>query len=168
MLINYINFKNNANKFKTVAQQVLTTAKGELGIETPLEVNVMLVSKCTMKKLNKKHRSVNKVTDVLSFPTLPLGPEHNGILREVVTTESFAEEFNPETQRLHLGEIVLCFPVIKKQAKLFGNTLDRELGYMMVHGFLHLLGHDHENENDKKVMREREESILSKVNLPRN
>ena len=105
-------------------------------------VEVTLVDKNTIRTLNKLRRKIDKVTDVLSFP---------------------AEFTNPETGKKILGDIILCDEVIKEQAKEYGHSYEREFSYLTVHGILHLLGYDHMNEEDKKIMRAKEEELLGKL-----
>jgi len=62
-----------------------------------------------------------------------------------------------------LGDIIICIPIIENQAKEYGHSFERELSYMLVHGFYHLMGYDHETEEEKKIMREKEEEILAEV-----
>ena len=66
-----------------------------------------------------------------------------------------------------LGDIVISVERVKQQAEEYGHSFDRELSYMLVHGFYHLMGEDHIEEEDKKVMREKEENVLSKLGINR-
>ena len=129
-----------------------------------LEVNIDFVSPLKIKKINKKFRGVNKVTDIISFPFL-LKPNTSGM--QLIEGENFNEKFkfaiNPETQNIVLGDLYICFSKMKKQAKEFGTGIEREFVYLCLHGLLHLLGYDHMTEDDKKVMREKEELILKNV-----
>ena len=76
-------------------------------------------------------------------------------------------DINPDTNNIMIGSICICKRVVYKHAREYNNTKMREIVYMSVHGFLHLLGFDHMNEDDKKIMREKEEKIMSSVNLRR-
>ena len=76
------------------------------------------------------------------------------------------ENINPETEDV-LGDVVISLEQIKKQAKEYGHTLERELAYMLVHSFYHLMGYDHMKEEDKKTMRAKEDIILEKLNITR-
>ena len=64
-----------------------------------------------------------------------------------------------------LGDIIICIPIVKKQAIEYGHSFKRELAYMLVHGFYHLMGYDHMEEKEKEEMRKKEENILSKLEL---
>ena len=134
-----------------------------------LEINVSFVSKSEIKKLNNNFRSKDAVTDVLSFPNLlQCGEENMHLIADKLTKKNFAMEINPENNCVFLGDICICKAKVRKQAKEFGNTIEREMVYMAVHGLLHLLGYDHLIDEDKKVMRDMEEKIMKKINLERN
>lgn len=169
MLINYIRFsKKHINRFKTILDNVLNGVISELNLTNELEVNLFLTNKRVIKVLNKNTRGINKATDVLSYPNLKLTPKDSKNLHTLISKENFKNDIVPDTNNIFLGDIMLCYPIIKKQAKKYGNTLEREMAYMTVHGILHLLGHDHEKETDKKQMRKIEETVLSKLNLSRD
>lgn len=129
-----------------------------------LEVNIAVVGSLKIKKLNRIHRGINKVTDILSFPFL-LQPQVEGmqLIEENLTKENYQVFVNPETNNILLGDLYLCFSKMKKQAKEYGTGIEREFTYLCLHGLLHLLGYDHMVDTDKKVMREKEEDILKKV-----
>lgn len=129
-----------------------------------LEVNVAFVSRLKIKRMNKKFRNVNKVTDILSFPFL-LQPKKTGmqLIEQNLTKQNYMMFLNPETNNVVLGDLYICFPKMKQQAKEYGTGTRREFVYLCLHGLLHLLGYDHLTEDDKKVMREKEELILKNV-----
>ncbi|NLY88275.1 MAG: rRNA maturation RNase YbeY [Firmicutes bacterium] len=110
------------------------------------EAGVTLVGEKKIQQLNRDYRGIDAPTDVLSFPMQEPG--------EIQTGEE------PEI----LGDVVICVPRAAAQARDFGHSFRRELFYLAVHGLLHLLGFDHENETEKRKMREKEEAFLSGVN----
>lgn len=112
------------------------------------EVGLTLTDYETIQQLNKDYRGVDAPTDVLSFA-----------LEEGEKTSAEYEGFQELPPEL-LGDIVICLPRAKEQANEYGHSLARELHYLAVHGFLHLLGYDHQNETEKKEMREEEERFL--------
>lgn len=133
-------------------------------ITNEIEINVEFVSKLAIKKLNKQFRNINKVTDVLSFPTLELKmPLENMLLKQ-----NFVDDINPETNNIMLGDIYICFNRVKKQAKEYGHSVLRESCYLFLHGVLHLLGFDHIKEEDKTEMRKYEELVLNNLDIQRN
>ena len=118
--------------------------------EGPAEVVITFVDNAQIRELNKKHRNIDKETDVLSFP---MG-------------ENGKYDINPETGNKILGDVVVSVEKAIEHANEYGFTLQRELGFLVVHSMLHLLGYDHQTNMDKLRMREREEDILRQVGLP--
>lgn len=104
-------------------------------------ISVVIVDKDKIHEINKTYRNVDKVTDVISFAF----EDNAGI--------------TPDGIRI-LGEIYLCMDKAKEQAIEYGRSNKREICYLVTHGLLHLLGYDHEKEEDKKEMRTKEEEIL--------
>lgn len=117
------------------------------------EISVIIVDDETIHELNKKHRNIDRATDVLSFP---LGAD--GIY-----------DINNDTGAQMLGDIVISIEHAMKQAELYGHSLDREIAFLTVHSMLHLLGYDHEPGGLELVrMREKEESVLTQLGLVRS
>nr|WP_244269690.1 rRNA maturation RNase YbeY [Caldanaerovirga acetigignens] len=114
------------------------------------EVSVALVDNAYIRQLNKIYRGKDEPTDVLSFS---LGDE------------SFIGGYE-EIEHL-LGDIVVSLEKAEEQANIYGHSFKREVVYLLVHGTLHLLGYDHENDEQRKVMREKEERILRALGLSR-
>ena len=168
MIINFNKIKFNA-KYINLIQQAYEYAVKTLKIPCKeLEVNIDFVSKKRIKVLNTAFRHVIAVTDVLSFPSLlDEGVENMQLITDKLTRENFANGINPENNHIFLGDICICKSVVFKQAKKYGNSKEREMSYMAVHGLLHLLGYDHMLDNDKKIMREAEEKIMKHINLER-
>lgn len=164
MKINLSKNKVN-NELINKVQSVFDYAIDFLNIKCKeLEVNVAFVGRLKIKKINREFRNVNKVTDIISFPFL-LQPDVEGmqLIEDNLTKENFKFCTNPETGNVVLGDLYICFPQMKKQAKEYGTGLEREFVYLCLHGLLHLLGYDHIVESDKKIMREKEELILKNV-----
>lgn len=126
-----------------------------------LEMSLSVVSPEEIQALNKQHREVDAVTDVLSFPA-------SDLKREVVKAEDFsADNINPATGKLNLGDVVVCLERAKEQAQSYGHSLKREMCFLALHGLLHLLGYDHENEEDEQQMVELQKQILQKAGVVR-
>ena len=120
--------------------------------EGSAEVGITIVDDEEIRRINNEHRHIDAVTDVLSFP---LG-------------ENGQYDVNPETGAKMLGDIVLSMERAVDQAKQYGHSLQREIGYLTVHSMLHLLGYDHVDGGLEAVrMREREEAVMASVGLPR-
>lgn len=103
------------------------------------EISIALVSDQIIKDLNNKYRQLDQATDVLSFP-----------MDEALW-----------------GDIIISVEKVKDQAEAYGHSQKRELAYLLVHGLLHLLGYDHKNLGEKEEMRQKEERVLSELNLER-
>ena len=104
---------------------------------------------------------IGVVTDVLSFPMI------GGMLKDATPAELLGC-VDPETGALELGDLVICVDRAKEQAAEYGHSVRRELGYLSAHGLLHLCGYDHETDEERAQMREREEAALSKCCLTRD
>lgn len=136
---------------------------GLQGVDTdvPLAVELVFTDEAGIRKLNAGTRGKDAVTDVLSFPNL------DGILQKPIRKEDFPFDTD-EDGNLFLGSIVICRERAAQQAEEYGHSLRRELYYLAVHGLCHLLGYDHETDEEKAQMRAREESILSDMDIPRD
>ncbi len=123
-------------------------------LPSSVEVSLTLTNNEEIKELNKEYRKIDSVTDVLSFP---------------IYEEDELDNLKNGTQleQILLGDIVISLERVDEQSKEFGHSFRRELMYLFVHGMLHLLGHDHLEEDEKKEMRSREEAILEKFSLTR-
>ena len=122
------------------------------------------ISFCTpeeIRELNKEQRGKDAVTDVLSFPSTDI------TAGEIVKKKNYPFDIDPENGGIFLGSIIICVERAKEQAEEYGHSLNRELYYLAVHGMLHLFGYDHEIEEDKALMREREEEILALIGAVR-
>lgn len=115
-----------------------------------IEVNIECTDEGHIKEINKEYREIDKVTDVLSFPMFE---------KEELEANAF--------DNIILGDIIICIQRVKEQAIEYGHSFEREFMYMVVHGMFHILGYDHEIDEDKKIMREKEEKILSMFNISR-
>ena len=144
-----IDSEKNTKNFEKIAKAVYKV----LGQKDNLKAEVVFMGKMEMQELNNSSRKVDSVTDVLSFPTL------GGICGEVLNKKTFPLEV--DGRHLFIGSIVLCEDKIKAQAKEYGHSEEREMTYLFIHGLLHLFGYDHIEENDKKIMREKEKEVLN-------
>ena len=119
-------------------------------------VSVTLTSPKQIHELNRKYRNVDRPTDVLSFPMF-----EKDELERIITEK--LKNVVPEV----LGDIVISVEKVEEQAIEYGHSFERELSYMLVHGFYHIMGYDHIEEEDKVQMREKEENILKKLKQSR-
>lgn len=125
-----------------------------------LSAELLLVSEEEIRQLNARERGVDSVTDVLSFPSM------DGIKGQPILAEEHGEELD-EDGNVFLGSIVICEKRAREQAQEYGHSFERELWYLAVHGILHCLGYDHMTEEEKREMREKEESVMQKLDLRR-
>ena len=154
-----INFHKIGFRYKKLIKKIFTIALfATKNNKIESVVDVSFVDEKTIQQLNKKHREVDKVTDVLSFPMLNIN--YNQKLTD------FENEVLPNGT-IYLGDIVICTNRAKQQAKEYGHSYKREIAFLALHGFLHLLGYDHIESKDEKIMKETCEKILSSLNIKR-
>ena len=120
----------------------------------------LFVDEEEIQRLNRETRSIDKVTDVLSYPSL------DGIKGEKLCADDYPYELD-EDGNLFVGSVVVCVARAKEQAEEYGHSLRRELHYLLTHGVLHCLGYDHMTDEEKAEMREREEYVLAKLGIIR-
>ena len=144
-------------KYEPIIKKVLTQCFKEENLEnSKLSITIILTTPNKIKEINKEFRNQNKTTDVLSFPVF-----ERDELNEKIKNKDFLYEDM-------LGDIVISVENVEKQAQEYNHSFERELSYMLVHGFYHLMGYDHIKEEDKKEMRPKEEKILSTLKILRD
>lgn len=145
-----------SNHLKTCVSATLRAEK----VPVPCEINILVTDDQTIRVINSEYRKIDKATDVLSFPMFQFTP---GQLPDDLT-----EYLDPETGLLPLGDMAISREHAEAQAKEFGHSVKREIGYLTIHSILHLLGYDHTDEGAmKRQMRAREEAICKKIDLNR-
>ena len=122
-----------------------------------VSVSINFVSDEEIQRLNREFRNIDKVTDVLSFPNLNKMPNEK--------LKKFRKLADFDTNLLFLGDIVISKKVAKKQAREYEHSLKREVCFLALHGFLHLLGFDHIKEEDENIMTKLQSKVLSEVSL---
>ena len=127
-----------------------------------IQVCVEFVYDEEMHALNKEKRNIDASTDVLSFPNL------TEQFNKEINAKNFSDDVNPENGKVMLGDIVINLNRAEEQAGSFGHSLTREIGYLLVHGLLHLMGYDHIDELDAKLMFAQTEKVLAKYKLKRD
>jgi len=143
-------------EYKEIVERVLTQCyKEEKMEESKLSVTVTLTTPNYIHEINNQYRNVDKATDVLSFPMFE---------KEELELKIKNKDFEHEDI---LGDIIISIEKVEEQAKEYGHSFERELSYMLVHGFYHLMGYDHIKEGDKKVMTPKEEKVLGLLNITR-
>ena len=127
------------------------------------EISLTVVDKEEIRSINHEYRDIDRATDVLSFPQID--PESNGIIDWEKLDET--EVMNYDTNHIMLGDIVLCYEVADEQAKSYGHSLKREVCFLVAHRMFHLLGYDHMNEEDEKLMIAKQNEVLSDLGINR-
>ena len=153
MIINQQNKIAYTREMQQVILNVINAVAKLVRLPKNTEVSVMVVDNSYIQEPNLIYRQQNRPTDVLSFAMNELGEEEPDY--------DFGGEVNI------LGDIVVSLEQAQVQAEEYGHSLNRELGYLIAHGMLHLLGYDHENEDEKKLMRNLEEKVMRSVKLER-
>ena len=153
--ITYLDLKED-KLYEEIAKKVIEKCFEIEGLRnTQLIITITLTTPENIKEINKKYRNIDKETDVLSFPMF-----EREELQEKIKNNQFTHEDV-------LGDIVISIEQVKKQAVEYGHSFERELSYMMVHGFYHLMGYDHMTEEEKKEMREKEDKVLGVLKITR-
>lgn len=130
-------------------------------VEVPIEVSVMLVDNNEIQTINMEQRGIDKATDVLSFPMITF--EIYESINEAITDQYK----NPDNGEYYLGDMVISWDKVVEQSVAYGHSIERELAFLCVHSMLHLLGYDHMNVADEKVMQLKQKEILEKMGLKR-
>ena len=126
------------------------------GVTAKCEINVLVTDDAGIREINRTSRNIDSATDVLSFPMFELAPGE--------LPADWTEYEDPDTGMVPLGDMCISLERAIAQAKEFGHTTRREVGYLTVHSMLHLLGYDHLDEGpQKRQMRAREEAIASEI-----
>ena len=126
------------------------------GVTAKCEINVLVTDDAGIREINRTSRNIDSATDVLSFPMFELAPGE--------LPADWTEYEDPDTGLVPLGDMCISLERAIAQAKEFGHTTRREVGYLTIHSMLHLLGYDHRDEGpQKRQMRAREEAIASEI-----
>ena len=145
-----------SRKYEEIINKVLKECfKTEKLQNSKLYVSITLTNPENIRKINKEYRNIDKETDVLSFPMF----ERKEINKKIKNKDFKNKDI--------LGDMIISIPKVKEQAKEYGHGFERELAYMVVHSFYHLMGYDHMEEKEKQEMRKKEEFVLDKLDIKR-
>lgn len=125
------------------------------------EVDLTFVDDEQIHQLNREYRGIDRPTDVLSFAMNEITNDELEIIYELEEDDASGDIPNV------LGDIIISVPRAKLQSEEYGHSLERELGFLFVHGFLHLLGYDHQDEASEAEMMGKQEAVLAEVGLTR-
>ncbi len=154
--LEYLELEEN-KEYEKIIEKVLKQCFKEENLEnSQLYINIILTTPENIHKINKQYRNVDRETDVLSFPMY-----EKLEIDDMVKNQKFEHEDM-------LGDIVISIEKVKGQAIEYGHSFEREFAYMLVHGFYHLMGYDHIEEEDKKIMRPKEEKVLGELGIRRD
>lgn len=155
--ITYLNVEEGQEDWEKIVKRVLDKCFEEEGLlDSKLIITITFTTPEEIRKINKKYRKIDRATDVLSFPMF-----EKDELDEKIKNKDFLYEDV-------LGDIIISIDKVREQAEEYGHSFERELSYMLVHGFYHLMGYDHIEEEDKKIMRPKEEKILKELKITRD
>ena len=153
--ITYLDLEENSKYEEIVKKVIYKCYEEEKLLDSKLIITITFTTPEQIHKINKEYRQVDRPTDVLSFPMF-----ERKELEEKIAKQDFQYEDV-------LGDIIISIEKVKEQAIEYGHSFERELSYMLVHGFYHLMGYDHIKEEDKKEMRPKEEKILNELKITR-
>ena len=149
----------NEEEVRALVEKCARNVLARENVDFPAEIDITVVDADTIREMNAEYRDKDSVTDVLSFPMYEF---YNGEPREELDEE-------PDTGCVMLGDMILCYTRACEQAKEFGHSAARECGYLTTHSMLHLLGYDHErNDEDTRLMRSKEEEYMNAIGLTRD
>ena len=154
--LEYLDLEENSQYEEIIKKVVEQCFKEENMEDSKLYISITLTTPEHIHEINKQYRNVDRATDVLSFPMF----EKEELEQKIASKDFLYEDM--------LGDLIISIEKVKEQAIEYGHSFERELSYMLVHGFYHLMGYDHIEEEDKKKMRPKEEKILNELKITRD
>ena len=144
-------------------ERVMVTALSHEKCPFQAEINILITDKEGIRRYNQEYRGIEKETDVLSFPGVDY--ERPGDFALALSDKN--SYFNPDTEELLLGDIILCRDRVFSQAEEYGHSVLREFSFLLVHSLLHLLGYDHMEEAQEQVMMRHQDEIMGELGILR-
>ena len=158
--VRYSNRRDRSPGLTLHIHRCIEAALAAEGVDVPCEINVLVTDDAGIRAVNAAMRQIDRETDVLSFPMFDLSPG--------AFPDDPSDMLDPQTELLPLGDMCISLERAKDQAKRFGNSLKREVGYLTIHSVLHLLGYDHEQGPAAEAeMQAEEKRILSILGIGR-
>lgn len=148
--------------YKEIAEKVINEALDYEGCPYEAEISVTLTDNDSIHEINNEFREIDRATDVLSFPMVDYE-----VPGEFDFLEEADEYFNPETGELMLGDIVISLDKVEEQSVAYGHSVLREYAFLIAHSMLHLMGYDHMEESEAKIMEAKQEDILNRLGIGR-
>ncbi|MCH5273470.1 MAG: rRNA maturation RNase YbeY [Lachnospiraceae bacterium] len=149
--------------YAALIERVIEKTLDFAGCPYEAEVNVLLTDNASIREINKENRGVDAPTDVVSFPFAEYDRPGNFDTLE----ETQPEVFHPDTGELMLGDIVISVERVVSQAEEYGHSAERELGFLTAHSVLHLCGFDHQEEEERKTMEEKQREVMNALKIYR-
>lgn len=146
------------------AESVCQSVLEEENCPYETQINLVLTDSQGIRRLNGEYRGIDQETDVLSFPNVDFLQEGRFELEE----GRDADYFDPDTGELVLGDIMICVDRLKSQAESYGHSTKREFAFLTAHSMLHLCGYDHMEEEEARVMEEKQERLLTQLGITRD
>ena len=160
-LINKYDFGFDVLKLsKKIVREVIEFEK----INFDISVNISVVGLARIQSINKFNRNIDKATDVLSFPNILL-KKRSDLDKAVRDKTIYASIYDFNTNSIFIGDIVICYNKVISQSHKYCHSVKREYSFLLTHSMLHLLGYDHINTKDEKVMFEKQDYILDKLGI---
>lgn len=163
ILIDYDEGIGQDAALERVIRQVIEAALDYEGCPYEAEVNVILTDDANIQEMNRDYRQIDKPTDVLSFPLISYETPADFSSVE----EAQSDCLNPDSGELMLGDIVISTQRAAVQAEQYGHSYVREIAFLTAHSMLHLMGYDHMEEEERLVMEQRQEEILTRLGIVR-
>lgn len=149
--------------YKSLAERIITFCLDYAGFPYEAEINLTLTDNNGIHLINREFRQIDRPTDVLSFPML----EYTTAGDFSFLDDENSDDFNPDTGEALLGDIVISIEKVYEQADSYGHTPQREYAFLITHSMLHLFGYDHMEEEEAKIMEEKQKEILKQMNILR-
>lgn len=147
---------------KELAEKVINAALDYVNCPYEAEVNLLLTMNDEIQEMNRNFRSIDRPTDVLSFPMIDYEEAGNFDF-----LEDAMDAFHPESGELILGDIVISKEKVISQAEEYGHSTEREYAFLIAHSMLHLFGYDHMEEDERIIMEQKQEDILKNLQIVR-
>ena len=151
--------------YEEIINKVIIGALDEENFPYECQVSVMLADDARIKEINHRFRYIDNTTDVLSFPMCDFkAPGDFGVLEDELADLYY---FDPGTGDVMLGDIAISVQKVKSQAEAYGHSEERELGFLIAHSMLHLMGYDHMEAAERELMEEKQRIILNNLGITR-
>ena len=148
---------------REIAETVVEASLEYVQCPYEAEVSLLIIHDEEIREMNREHRGIDRATDVLSFHMLEF--ERPGDFTGI--DEEMSDVFDPESGELMLGDIVISADKVIAQAEEYGHSPKREYAFLIAHSMLHLCGYDHMEDDERKVMEQKQREIMEKINILR-